>query len=303
MKRKLFIKIKKKAIAILAITTILSTMVLTGCGKTSDESSSSSTVSTYTGPVTEIKIGIGNAFNPFCYLDENGKETGYDYEVIKAVDDLLPQYKFTYEATEFVNILVGLDSKKYDIAIHHYGWNATRAAKYLYAKVCDFPGSGYVIAAKPGRTFKTEADLQGLSVEVAVSSNAAFLLETYNKTLSSDKQVKLVYDGATSEQVWSNILAGVYDATIPDEFAFDQTNKAYGNTLAKYGTNVLQTVAGAGTDVGTYFIYNFGSEELQTAVDGALQTLIDDGTIAKISVKSLGKDYVTDGFNKIKAKK
>lgn len=300
MRENILIKASKKATAILTITAILSTFAFSACGKSSEESTVASSESDYKGEVKEIKVGIGNSFKPFCYLDENSKEAGFDYEVIKAVDDLLPQYKFTYEPTEFANILVGLDSKTYDIAVHHYGWNSARAAKYLYAKVPDFPGTGYVIEAKPGRNFKTEADLQGLTVEVGVSSNVAYLLENYNKTLPSDKQVKLVYDTATAEQGWSNIVNGVYDAAIPDEFTFDQNSKAFGNNLTKYGQNILQSVNGAGTDVGTYFIYNYGSEELQAAVDGALQQLIDNGSIAKISTKILGKDYVTDGFNKRK---
>lgn len=284
---------KKKAAALFLTSAMIAGLLMTGCGKS--DQAAESTTSGYEGEVKEITIGIGNSYNPFCYLDEDGNLAGYDYEVAKAIDELLPQYEFKYEPTEFANILVGLDSDTYDIAVHHYAWNADRIKKYLYAEVPDWPGTGYVIAALPDLDIKDVSDLQGLSVEVGATSNAAYLLENYNKTLSDDKKINLIYDTATGEQQWNNILSGIVDATVMDEFTFDQYYAAFGGKLQKYGENVLQDIEGYGS-VATYFIYNYGDEELQQAIDGATQQLIDDGTLAKISKKIFNKDYVTDGF-------
>lgn len=43
----------------------------------------------------------GNGYKPYCYIDENGQPAGYELEVLKAIDELLPQYEFEFEPTEF----------------------------------------------------------------------------------------------------------------------------------------------------------------------------------------------------------
>ena len=58
------------------------------------------------GKVKTIIVGTGKAFAPFCYLDDNGNLAGYEKEVLDAVDELLPQYKFKYETFDFANILI-----------------------------------------------------------------------------------------------------------------------------------------------------------------------------------------------------
>ncbi len=68
--------------------------------------------------VKTIRVGTGNSYNPACYLDDNGEIAGYDYEVLKAVDELLPQYKFEYQTFDFQNVLLSLDSGKIDLAAH-----------------------------------------------------------------------------------------------------------------------------------------------------------------------------------------
>jgi ABC-type amino acid transport substrate-binding protein len=294
---------------------------ITGCGKeastdanaaasdavseessTEESSTEGSSAEESSDEVKEIVIGIGSTYNPFCYLDEDGNQQGWDYEVLKRVDELLPQYSFTYEATEFSNILVGLDADKYDIAVHHYGYNEERNKNYLYAKVANWPGTGYVIAAIPGQDYKTEADLQGHTSRVSSTSNVSFLLETYNESLGEGEEpIELVYDDADGEVLWNNIYTGVYDSYIVDEFTFDTYNAAYGGILEKYGKDLLQDIEGYGTRTGTYFIYNYGDEELQTAIDEALDQLIQDGTLAELSTEVFGTDYITDNIDRLYA--
>lgn len=273
-----------------------------GCAKKPEESSAAADASGYDGEVREILIGIGSSYNPFCYLDENEELQGYDYWVTQEIQKKLPQYKFVYEATEFSNILVGLDADKYDIAVHHYGWNAERDSKYLYAQVANWGGTGYVIAAAPGLDIQSEDDLRGLSVQCSATNNTSYLLEQYNEGLPEEEQIQIVYDDASGEVLWNNIANGVYDATIVDEFSFDQANPKYGNILEKYGNDVLGDVARAEQDIiktGTYFIYNYGDEQLRDDIDAALYELIEDGTLASLSEQHLGRDYITENVDKL----
>src|SRR5665647_1603899 len=93
------------------------TLALSGCSSKTGNVSASKT-----SPKT-IVIGIGNAFKPYCYLDDKGKIAGYEYEVLQEVNKLLPQYKFEYQPAEFKTILVSLGAKKVDLAAHQYEKN------------------------------------------------------------------------------------------------------------------------------------------------------------------------------------
>ena len=47
-------------------------------------------------PVTTIIIGTGGKPKPWLWVDEDGRVSGYDAEVIYAIDELLPQYEFQF---------------------------------------------------------------------------------------------------------------------------------------------------------------------------------------------------------------
>ena len=61
----------------------------------------------------EIKVAVAGGFYPITYADDNGEAQGYDVEVFKAVDELLPQYTFTYEITDKETMNVGVQSGTY----------------------------------------------------------------------------------------------------------------------------------------------------------------------------------------------
>lgn len=305
-------KVMKKLTAVLLSGAM--TLGIAGCSEPEEpsapavsnlESSAGSSDESTTGGDTEVRqilIGIGSSYNPFCYLDENEELQGFDYRVTQAIQERLPQYEFVYEPTEFSNILVGLDTDKYDIAVHHYGWNAERDANYLYAQVADWGGTGYVIAAAPGLDIQDENDLKGLYVQCSPTNNVSYLLEQFNEGLPEEEQIHIVYDEASGEVLWNNIANGLYDATIVDEFSFDQANPKYGNILEKYGDDVLGDIARSEQDIirtGTYFIYNYGDEQLRDDIDAVLYELIQDGTLAQISIEVFGVDYITENVDKL----
>lgn len=103
----------------------LASAMLVGCGKKSGENDG----------VTEIVVGSGNVYNPYCYVDENGNAVGYEYDLLKEIDKLLPQYKFKYQTMSFDQILLSLDSGKIDIAAHQYEKTAERESKYLFSEI------------------------------------------------------------------------------------------------------------------------------------------------------------------------
>ena len=242
--------------------------------------------------VKTIKIGIGNSFNPMCYVDENGDLQGYDYETLKKIDEQLPQYEFKYEPTEFKNILVGLDTDNYDIAVHHYGWNEERAKKYLYGTVGNFFDTGYNfrVAKGSGISVKSEEDLGGLKIAVQTSSNVAYLAEKYN-TEHPDNPITVIYDDGTTEQHLAGLNSGIYDGLLSIPFVDDLDKAAYGDIFDVAGSKLFYSPDKLN---GCYFIYNYGDEQLKQDIDAVQQELLDSGWQKELSEKVLGADYTLD---------
>lgn len=288
----------RKAIAVVFMVAIA--IATTGCNLKRDEAAaagltestakeSAASKENNVAEVKTIKIGIGNSFNPMCFVDENGNLQGYDYETLKKIDELLPQYEFKYEPTEFKNILVGLDTKNYDIAVHHYGWNKERAKKYLYGTEGNFFDSGYNLRVAKGSKIvvHSEEDLGGLKIAVQTSSNVAYLAEKYN-TEHPNKQINVIYDDGTTEQHLAGLTSGIYDGLLSIPFVDTLDKAAYGDVFDIAGSELFYN---PDKQNGCYFIYNYGDEKLQQDIDAVQRELLDSGWQKELSEKILGADY------------
>ena len=60
---------------------------------------------------------------------------GYEVAVLKEIDKKLPQYKFEYTGTSDDDLLIGLESGKYDIGTKGAWYTDERAKKLLFRKI------------------------------------------------------------------------------------------------------------------------------------------------------------------------
>lgn len=271
---------KKTKIIKLFTLGIIATALFTACG--SNTSSSSSTASS-SSPKT-IEIGIGNAYKPYCYLDNKGQLQGYDYEVLKAINKKLPQYKFVYNQLEFKNVLLSVQSGKVDVGSHQIEWNPARSKNFLYGDVA-IDSYDLRLVVKAGRTdIKSLSDLKGKNVFAYAGSNTAYVLDQYNKKHNNLFNLVLASPADTATIV-NNIQNGTWDAELDIERDVEDTNKQFGNKL--------QIVGGVVAPSNAYEIFNNKDTQIKKDFDKALKELKADGTLAKISNKILGGDFTT----------
>jgi L-cystine transport system substrate-binding protein len=264
----------KKLLA-LGLSAGLAVSLLGGCG-TSPQGSETKT----------IIVGTGQAYEPYCYLDKDGNLTGYDIKVLKAVNELLPQYKFEFQTYDFANVLLALSAGKVDFAAHQYEINDERQAKYLFGRESYTTYTTHIVVPVGNTTIHALDDLQGKKVMTPTGSNKAYLLEKYNKE-HPDNPIILAYVGdASDEEIATGLKNGVWDATLLTKRDMAKLNKAFGN-----GQDILKLVGEPFSASKTYFIFKQGDTELQEAIDGALQQLKASGRLAEISREVLEDDY------------
>ena len=274
MKKMMQERFKKQFI----FTGIASAFLLAACGSaeaTDEEATANPDAET-------IIVGTGNAYQPFVYLDENEDLQGYDIEVLRAVDEKLDQYNFEYESMDFKNILTSLSADKVQLAAHNYAYNDERGAKYLYGEEAYNNYAHHIVADEStGQVYQSLEDLKGKKVFASPASEVANILETYNA--ENDDAIEIVYSEVNGELLVSGLQNGTADAAILTKFDVDKYNEQFDINL--------QASDEALKSAGIYYVFQQGDEALQTAVDGAIKELRQEGTLSELSTEILGADY------------
>jgi L-cystine transport system substrate-binding protein len=284
----------KKIITVSLVTVILSTL-FTGCGSKSETTSSDatpttaettdSTDATTAAPTVEVKkvrVAIANDFNPYSYLDEDGNYTGYEYDTLVKVDEALPQYEFEYQTVS--DQFVALTSNKVDLIAHQWESNPERQKTYLFGKEIVTAWASYIITKDGAEKLQTYKDLENHTVGTWQGSNDAYQLETYNK--NNDDSIKLEYNSGDFSVLLNKLDSGAIDAFLLPLSYLKSIEDGYKVKLQHADEPAYYS--------GTFFIFRKDDTDetaLQEAVDGALKTLHEDGTLVALSNKYLGGDY------------
>jgi L-cystine transport system substrate-binding protein len=111
--------------------------------------------------VTKIVVGTGTAFPNVCFIDENGKLTGFDVELLKEIDSRLPEYEFEFQTMDFSNLLLSLETNKIDLVAHVMEKNPERELKYSFNKEPYAHWRNRIVVAKGMIRSRSLDDLKG----------------------------------------------------------------------------------------------------------------------------------------------
>jgi polar amino acid transport system substrate-binding protein len=297
---------KRTASRIFTFATVITAsmaLVLAGCGAKESNgaggassaapagttAAAASTAPSAPAAKTKIKVATGGSPRPFSYVNDKNELEGYDIEVVKAVFKELPQYEISFEKTEFTSIFAGLDSDRYQIGANNFAMNEARKQKYVYTNAI-FKNQ-YVIAQASSRTdLNVFKDLQGKTTEVNAGVNYTTAIENYNKT-HTDNPVKLKYTEADMLATLQNVESGkadfqLIDAAIMQKYVTDYKLKLKAVPLSEEETKLIGAPY-------SYLILSKGkyTEQLEKDINGALDKLVKDGTVGKISTKYFGGDF------------
>lgn len=236
--------------------------------------------------VKTIVVGTGTNMKPQCFLNEKGELAGYEIDIIHEIDKLLPQYEIKFETYDFKNILLALAANKIDVGAHQYEYNPERAKNYLFSAHGYNSYDKYIAVLTSDNTIHNWSDLAGKNLQVGIGSATLTEVQNYNKSVPKEKQINaIVTTNATYEQIYAAMKNKTYNAFITTKADIDQRNKQFGNVYK------LVDIDNPVTKNSAYHIFNKKNEKLKNEWDVALKTLIDNGTISKLSIKWFGADY------------
>ncbi|GGG77272.1 transporter substrate-binding domain-containing protein [Paenibacillus radicis (ex Gao et al. 2016)] len=271
----------------IAAALIVLALVVSACGAKSGGGDGSSAASGSgnnggTKAVKKIIVGTGTQFPNVCFIDDSGKLTGFDVELVRELDKRLPEYEFEFKTMDFSNLLLSLETNKIDFIAHQMEKNPERIEKFLFNKEPYSIFLTKVAVDKNNTTIHSIEDLKGKKVYTTPTSNAAYFLEQYNK--DHDNALNIVYSSGAANDLVNIIQSKRVDATMSTDFA-----------LAFYpgadGQPALKTVGEPLIQSDVLFVLRKDGQELSDKLDEAIKSVKEDGTLSKLSIQWLGQDF------------
>lgn len=284
--------VKKKGLIIGAAVVV----VVVGAGAVVRHLNADSTKSAQ--KVRTINVAHTQNYVPYDYA-QNGVSKGYEVDVLKAVDKLLPDYKFKYHPTSDEDLLVGLDSGKYDVGVKGAWWTKERAQKYILPKQA--VGASIIgITYRKDDNYKTFADFakkSGKLVPISPQNGQYAVVQDWNKAHPNEKINLKAADQFTVGDAYNWVLEGRYDAHFDVKVNYQNSVAAANGAYHKSADKLAYTPY---KGIKTYPIISRSNKDnahFAKEYDQAIKKLQKNGTLTKLSQKYFKEnvwDFVGD---------
>jgi len=221
-------------------------------------------------------------------VDSSKNSDGYDIAVVRAIGDLLPEYKFEFVPTAWEGIFTALEGGSFDLISSNIAWRQEREDKYYLSKV-PYLWGGSQLVYKAGRTdIHSLKDLNGKKVAAGVGTSTTTQLEDYIRITKSP--IQIVYTDGNIGTALLEIQAGRVDATISSIITTQLTADSLGIKVEGSTINEWPPYS-----VHFLFPKTEKGRHLRDQFDEALKKLHANGTLSALSKKYLyGKDHTTE---------
>lgn len=266
----------------------LGAAVFTGCGQKETDGAADTRV---------IKIAHSEAGIPYSYVDDDGSHTGYDVEVLKLIDERLPEYEFEYIGTTQTDACAGVTEGKYQIADTNSFYTEERAQNYLIPEHYLGASLGGFIVRKENADIDSweKAAEQGLvHVPIKAGDGWHYLAQHYNDTHPDNR---LQFELTDSEE-WSigipYVAEGRYDVFGTIKTLWDTTVAAEDGA---YHDLEEELVFNQAFSVKTFLLINKEETELSDKINEQLIQLEEEGKLSELAIRFYGEDilqYIED---------
>jgi polar amino acid transport system substrate-binding protein len=264
----------KRLLAVaLATVCALSVLSMTSCGNSSTS-----------GVLT---VGVDDTYPPMEFKDaKTGNDVGFDVEMATEIAKRLNK-KVKFTSITWTGIFSGLDVKKYDCVISSVSLRTDRVKKYAMTK--PYCANAQMIVVRKGDTSITsQKDLSGKTVGCQTQTTA-------NDSADALKKNGLKFKLNTYDQViecFTSLKVNKISAIIVDEVV--------GEYYISKNPNDYQSASVNLTNEPIAVCCRKSDTALRDSVQGAIDAMVKDGTMKKISIKWFGKDLISNIDKKVK---
>lgn len=243
--------------------------------------------------VTTINVAHTQNYVPYDYINEKGESDGFEVQVLKAIDKKLPQYKLKFTGTSDDDLLIGLDSGKYDLGVKGAWYTEERAEKFIIPK--EKIGAsiiGFTIRKEDEKKYQTIDDIAkagGKLVPISPQNAQWNVIEEYNKE-HPNQQIELTAAEAFKvSDAYAWVLEKRYDAFFDIKLSFEEAVKNEEGSYHQY-VDQLSYVPYKGIPTYPLLHRDDKNKKFAEAYDKATLELKEDGTLTKLSKEYFGED-------------
>jgi L-cystine transport system substrate-binding protein len=246
-----------------------------------------------------IKVAYAVAGRPVTYTDDNGRATGYEVEVLRLIDQALPEYSFEFIPTNDDDLLIGVESGKYDFGLKNTFYTESRALKYIFPEEwLGASAGGLLVRTEDAETVKDLSDIARLKKKlVPLSPQAAQhqLILKYNEEHPDNQVILSAADSFVVQNAPLLVAEGRYDADFNIKPTYtklvEAEDGAYHSLYDKLAFNTFIAHK-------TWPLFNKNFGDLAAAYDREIRKLKEDGTVHRLLIEFFGEDvspYLADG--------
>lgn len=269
-------------------------LVLAACGKGSDapaasavapqpaastassaDTASSSNLLDKINKKETLLVGTMGTYAPFTYHEKDGKLTGYDVEVTRAVAAKLG-VQVEFKETPWDAMMAGLKAGRFDIVANQVALTSPER-QAMFDKATPYSWSGKMLVARADHADVAQLeDIKGKKTAVMLASN----YDEVAKKMGAD----LVHTD-TMAQGLLIVQQKRAEFTLNDELSLlDYLKKDPNSGLKSVWRTPATEKLGAG------LVINKGNDEALAKINGAMEELKQDGTLKKLGEQFFGED-------------
>lgn len=249
----------KKLTAVLLALAMATGMMACGGSKESDEK--------------VLRVGMEGTYAPYTYHDEDGNLVGYEVDVANAIADKIG-YKVEFVETEWDSMFEALDAGNFDVVMNQVTVTDERKEKYDFSTPYIYTKPVLIVAAD-NTDINSFEDIAGKKAAEGLTSNFNQIAQDYGAEIVGQDDFALAMEC---------VLSGEADCAINDELTYGYWQTVKGDTTS------TKIVAESDDVTCSAVVMKKGNDELLDLINGALDELLADGTIAEISEKYFSTD-------------
>ncbi|WP_239457423.1 transporter substrate-binding domain-containing protein [Bifidobacterium pullorum] len=218
---------------------------------------------------------------PYSYAGEDGTPKGFDVDVLKALDRELGGYRFEYSSVDYQTALAGTKQGRYDALIGAFFATPARAKQYLLSKPYDYYFMNLVVPEES--PIDSLQDLDGKTLDPIVPTDGRYT--AIQAWLKRHPDISITVPTVTSQETFPDMFRAVHDGTYDAVYLSKAQYDGVADSLG-FPMKVTAPVDAAGTVI----LYDNSQRDLRHAVDGAIDRLVDDGTLPKLNQRYFHQD-------------
>ncbi|GKW46506.1 transporter substrate-binding domain-containing protein [Planococcus sp. NCCP-2050] len=267
-----------KGLALIAGT--LSLSLLAACGNEEETVKEEATAWDEIQEEGTLNVATSGTLFPTSYREEGtDKLTGFEVEVVRELGERL-ELEIEFTELGFDEMLTSVQTGQVDLASNDIEITEDREEKFTFSTPFKYSYGTAIVRKDDLSGIETLEDLKGKKAAGASTS-------VYMDTAREYGAEEVVYDNATNEVYLRDVAIGRTDVILNDYYLQTLAIAAFPELEITIHPNLKYSPS----DVGV--VMNKDHQELAENINGAIEEMLEDGTIAEISAEFFNGADVT----------